>query len=66
VVLKGLGTNRELAALDTKVCSISINGSSCSSSSCTSTSCQAASALQQLLRAWVVPKNDLQGTGNLQ
>jgi hypothetical protein len=65
VVLKSLGTNRELAALDNSICSININTSTCSSSSSRdgscSRSCQAGAALQLLLQAWVIPKNDLQG-----
>jgi hypothetical protein len=66
VVLKSLGTNRELAALDSSICSININTSTCSSSSsrdgsCSSSSCQAGAAMQLLLQAWVIPKNDLQG-----
>jgi hypothetical protein len=65
VVLKSLGTNRELTALDNIICSITINSSTCSSSSrdgsCSSSSCQAGSAMQLLLQAWVIPKNDLQG-----
>jgi hypothetical protein len=66
-VLKSLGTNRELAALDNSICSININTSTCSSSSssrdgsCSSSSCQAGAAMQLLLQAWVIPKNDLQG-----
>jgi hypothetical protein len=58
VVLKGLGTNKELAALDSKLCSIHIRGSSSSSRD---DSCRSQEALQQLLRAWVIPKTDLQG-----
>jgi hypothetical protein len=67
VVLKSLGTNRELAALDNSICSININTSTCSSSSSrdsscsSSSSCQAGAAMQLLLQAWVIPKNDLQG-----
>jgi hypothetical protein len=68
VVLKSLGTNRELAALDNSICSININTSTCSSSSSrddscssSSSSCQAGAAMQLLLKAWVIPKNDLQG-----
>jgi hypothetical protein len=66
-VLKSLGTNRELAALDNSICSITINSSTCSSSSrdgscsSSSSSCQAGAAMQLLLQAWVIPKNDLQG-----
>ena len=55
LVLKGLGTNRELAALDRKICSGVHNNSS------SDDSCQAKDTLQQLLQAWVVSKNDLQG-----
>jgi hypothetical protein len=71
VVLKSLGTNRELAALDNSICSININTSTCSSSSsrdgsCSSgSSCQAGAAMQLLLQAWVIPKNDLQGVDDL-
>ena len=52
VVLKGLATNRELAAWDSQLCRL-FNGSS--------SSCQLSDAMQQLNRDWVIPKNDLQG-----